>query len=108
MTGTAFIKMMREDVETHKDKGVLLSVVQCMEHVVNLHPGCNIDGQKTAEACYKKIYEYAKNHKNGNYAVVIPEKSMEIVAEYLGLPLIAEPTPTAGLVSLDDFFTEDD
>ena len=31
MNGKAFIRMMREDIETHKDKNVLSGVVDVME-----------------------------------------------------------------------------
>ena len=104
MNGAAFIKMMREDVETHKDKNVLLSVVACMEQVVGLHPNCDIDSAKTADECYKKIYDYAQKHFNGSCAVVTPDKSIEIVTEYLGLKDAPAAPKGAARVKLEDFF----
>lgn len=106
MTGTAFIRMMREDIETHQNKAVLSNVVDVMSHVVDLHPGCEIDGQKNAEDCYKAIYEYATKHTQdcGKCAVVTPDKSIEIVTEYLGLGTPSESAPkTNGHISLTDF-----
>lgn len=104
MTGQAFIRLMREDIETHKDKEVLKNVVDCMEHVAGLHPNCEIDSTKTADECYKKIYEYAKGHKSGECAVVTPDKSIEIVTEYLGLKDAPAAPKVAARVALEDFF----
>ena len=104
MTGQAFIEMMKQDIATSENKDLLSEVVAAMGHVVSLHPNCEIDSAKTADGCYKQIYDYASKNKKGNVCVVGHEKTIEIVAEYLGLtPVACEPKKQVGRVSLEDF-----
>lgn len=104
MNGQAFIEMMKQDIATSESKDVLSEVVAAMEHVVGLHPNCEIDSTKTADGCYKQIYDYASKNKKGNVCVVGHEKTIEIVTEYLGLtPVADEPKKPIGRISLEDF-----
>ena len=105
MNGTAFIRMMRDDIETHKDKERLSQVVDLMEYVVSLHPNCEIAPNKSVEECYKKLFDYASRNRNGENSVcLVPSKSIEIATEYLGLtsstPAVVPGTPH---VVLEDF-----
>ena len=115
MNGKAFIRMMREDIETHKDKNVLSGVVDVMEYVVNMNPDCEIDASKNAEDCYKAIFEAAKKNASadGEYCCSTPSMSIEAVGEYLGIK-VAEGGETAsaavksspvggGAIALEDF-----
>lgn len=40
MIGTEFVKMCREDIETHKDREVLTMLLQAVETLINENPGC--------------------------------------------------------------------
>ncbi|MBQ8323213.1 MAG: hypothetical protein IJX91_04530 [Clostridia bacterium] len=116
MNGKAFIRMMREDIETHKNKAVLSSVVDVMEYVINQHPDCEIDPHKNAEDCYTAIFEEVRVNtaqKEGTtYCCSTPSMSIEAVSKYLGLMKRTDkeqpkavPTATAGggEIALEDF-----
>lgn len=92
MNGKAFIRMMREDIETHKDKNVLSGVVDVMEYVVNMHPDCEIDAGKNVEGCYKAIFEEAKKNASadGKYCCSTPSMSIETVGKYLGIKVTGD------------------
>ena len=47
MIGTEFVKMCREDIETHKDREVLTMLLQAVETLINENPGCEVDPNKT-------------------------------------------------------------
>ena len=105
MNGLAFIRMMRDDIETHKDKERLSQVVDLMEYVVSLHPNCEIAPNKSAEECYKKLFDYASQNRGGENSVcLVPRKSIEIATEYLGLTVTTPATAVkATHVSLEEF-----
>lgn len=89
MNGKAFIRMMREDLETSKDKVILSNVVDAMEYIVNENPHCEIDSHKNAEDCYKALFEKAKSStgkSEGNTLCSIGgENAYNTIKEYLGL-----------------------
>lgn len=117
MNGTAFIRMMREDIETHKDKTALSSVGDVMEYVVKQNQGCDIDPSKNVEDCYKAIFEAAKKNAcelAGNRGCCsTPDMSIAAVSEYLGITIkeiISAPVSavssgggTGGTIALEDF-----
>ncbi len=115
MNGKAFIRMMREDIETHKDKNVLSGVVDVMEYVVNMHPDCEIDASKNVEDCYKAIFEAAKKNASadGKYCCSTPSMSIEAVGKYLGIKVtgdgetanaVVKSSPVGGgAIALEDF-----
>lgn len=89
MNGKAFIRMMREDIETHKNKAVLSSVVDAMEYVVNGNLDCEIDSSKNAEDCYKTLFEAAKKttgQGSGNtWCCISGMDAFKVIKSYLGL-----------------------
>ena len=105
MKAKEFIKTMREDLVTHANKEVLSEVVNVMEEVLEGYAG-DIDPQKTAEECYKKMFEVAKRKaKGGSYGMGDAEVR-KIVSEYLGITL-GEKAPVPQItdtVNLEDFF----
>lgn len=115
MNGKAFIRMMREDIETHKDKNVLSGVVDVMEYVVNMNPDCEIDASKNAEDCYKAIFEVAKKNASadGKYCCSTHDMTIETVGKYLGIKVIGDgetareavkSSPVGGgAIALEDF-----
>ncbi len=116
MNGNAFIRMMREDIETHKNKKILSSVVDVMEYVVAQHPDCDIPSNKNAEDCYQAIFEGAKRNtgttEGNTWCVSTPEQSILAVSEYLGLTTgkayvpqqqATAPAVGGGTISLEDF-----
>lgn len=111
MNGPAFIRMMREDVETHKDKTTLSAVVDVMEYVVEQNPDCDIEPSKNVEDCYKAIFEEAKKNaceiggQRGYCAT--PDMSIAAVSAYLGVGINVTPSIKAasggGAIALEDF-----
>lgn len=110
MEGKAFIKMMRQDIETHKQKEVLSTVVDAMEYIVNENPGCDIDSKKTAEECYQKLFDAARastGEQNGSkWCCATPAIAYKAIRDYLGLssssPVVSEVT-TSDSINLEDF-----
>jgi hypothetical protein len=86
MVGTEFIKMMKQDIETHKDKAILSNVVDIMEEIVKQNPlvYINSDG-KTPENCYMLMREHAKKNAVDNSFCFTPKMSIEFIGNYLGL-----------------------
>lgn len=110
MKATEFIEMQKQDIETHKDKMILGEVVVAMAEVLKSTPEAEIDHTKTAEDCYKQMYEYAKKNKNNNAYVFTPTGTLQFIRKYLGLPETYEPQASAPMKtekkrrSLEDFF----
>lgn len=52
MIGTEFVKMCREDIETHKDREVLAMLLQAVETLINENPGCEVDPNKTIDGLW--------------------------------------------------------
>lgn len=110
MNGNAFIRMMREDIETRKNKVVFEEVVSVMEYVVAQHPGCEIDHKKNVDDCFKNIEEAARKSEKDGIGVVGHSQAIAIVSEYLGFTDGAaggEGIPAAkpaSRVNLEDFF----
>lgn len=105
MDGKAFISMMRQDLVTNPDNERLLDIVELMDYVVIMHPGCEIDHTKNAEDAFQTIFRAAqsaeKTDSAGNrYGIVGHEASIRIMIEYLGL---TDVTPKVELVRLEDF-----
>lgn len=44
-----------------------------------------LDEKKSVQGACEQIYSYACKHKTGNFALVPPEKALEIVGEYYGI-----------------------
>lgn len=86
MRAVDFIEMQKQDIETHKEKIILGEVVAAITEVVKSAPNAEIDHTKTAEDCYKQMYEYAKKHKSNNAYVFTTTGTLEFVRKYLGLP----------------------
>lgn len=110
MKGTEFIKMMREDIATVTlNKHDLEQVVECMEAVVSMHPGCDIDcggseKPKTPQGCYSFLKDYARIHKDADSYFMGPTESLKLVADYLGLKADdSQPAKVQRIVSLEDF-----
>lgn len=115
MTGKEFIEMQKQDLQTHQNKETLLSVVAAMEEVLIGNENAEIEATKTAEECFNKMRDYAKEHqKNGMYSFS-PEAAKKFIAEYLGVSVseqaqavaeaMDEPKPTSRKRrSLEDFF----
>lgn len=105
MIATEFLKMMREDNETHADADQMREVIEVMAAVLSPIPSAEIDGSKTAEACYSFMRDYAKKHQKGSSYVMGTQNAMEVVSEYLGVTLSAaepiKPTPLT-MVNFDD------
>lgn len=104
MTGKEFIEMQKQDIETKKpaDKRILSEVIAAMEEILLHHPDAEIDPKKTAEECYKQMYDYGKKHKTDGYYVFTPMGTMKFICEYLGvgeipvgLGVAAQATDTA-------------
>ena len=110
MKATDFIEMQKQDIETHKEKIILGEVVAAMAEVLKSAPDAEIDHTKTAEDCYKQMYEHAKKHKSNNAYVFTPTGTLEFIRKYLGLPETYEPQASAPVKtekkrrSLEDFF----
>ena len=85
MKAKDFIEMQRQDIETHKDKLILSEVVKAMEEVVKNNPDFDIDAKKTAEECYKQMYEFAKKNQSNNAYVFTPSGTLDFIREYLGV-----------------------
>ena len=88
MKAVEFIEMQKQDVETHKDKVILSEVVAAMAEVLKNAPDVEIDHTKTAEDCYKQMYEYAKKHKSNNAYVFTTTGTLEFIRKYLGVPKV--------------------
>ena len=112
MNGKDFIEMQKQDLETHKDKAMLLGVVTAMEEVLRGNENAEIDDKKTAEECFEKMREYAReNASNGMYCFT-QEAGEKFIAEYLGISVekhsgqVTEEPKSAERKrrSLEDFF----
>lgn len=110
MRAVDFIEMQKQDIETHKDKVILSEVVAAMAEVLKSTPNVEIDHTKTAEDCYKQMYEYAKKNKSNNAYVFTPTGTLLFIRKYLGLPETYE-TQTSATVktekkrrNLEEFF----
>lgn len=110
MKAVDFIEMQKQDIETHKDKTILSEVVAAMAEAIKTAPDAEIDHTKTAEDCYKQMYEYAKKNKSNNAYVFTPMGTLQFIRNYLGLPEISEPQTSAPVKnekkrrSLEEFF----
>lgn len=110
MKAVDFIEMQKQDIETHKDKVILSEVVAAMAEVLKSTPGAEIDHTKTAEDCYKQMYEHAKKNKSNNAYVFTPTGTLQFIRKYLGLPETYEPQTSTPVKtekkrrSLEDFF----
>lgn len=106
MKQAEFIKMMYQDIETHKNKAQLSIIVQAMNAALDMHPSIDINPEgKTPENCYKKMYEYAKNNSHDKVYCFNPDKSLEFISKYLGVGtvnLTAAAKPVAK-INLEDF-----
>lgn len=103
MKAKDFIEMQRQDIETHKDKLILSEVVKAMEEILRNNPERDVDAKKTAEECYKQMYEHAKKNQANNAYVFTTEGTLEFIRGYLGV------TDAVGGAekkrrSLEDFF----
>jgi hypothetical protein len=110
MKAVDFIEMQKQDIETHKDKVILSEMVAAMAEVLKSTPDVEIDHTKTAEECYKQMYEYAKKNKSNNAYVFTPTGTFQFIRTYLGLPETYEPQASEPVKtekkrrSLEDFF----
>jgi len=107
MKGKDFIEMMHQDIATLKPEEMdkMVAVVYCMEEVVENNPNCEIEEgkePKTAQKCYKMLEDYARKN---NLNCIATKKSLELVAEYLGLKASKEEpkAKTTAKVNLEDF-----
>lgn len=91
MKAVEFIEMQKQDIETHKDKVILSEVVAAMAEVLKNTPDAEIDHTKTAEDCYKQMYEHANKNKKSNAYVFTPTGTLEFIRKYLGLPKVQGP-----------------
>ena len=85
MIGTEFVKMCREDIETHKDKEVLAMLLQAVETLINENPGCEVDSGKTIDGLWKEMYEFAKENAHSNIYMFDPEYAKKFISEHLGM-----------------------
>lgn len=110
MKAVEFIEMQKQDIETHKDKVILSEVVAAMAEVLKSTPDAEIDHTKTAEDCYKQMYEYANKNMSDNAYVFTPTGTLQFIRKYLGLPETYEPQASSPVKaekkrrSLEDFF----
>lgn len=110
MKAVDFIEMQKQDVETHKDKVILSEVVAAMAEVLKSTPDTEIDHTKTAEDCYKQMYEYAKKNKSNNAYVFTSTGTLQFIRKYLGLSETYEPQVSVPVKtekkrrSLEEFF----
>ncbi|MBQ9729139.1 MAG: hypothetical protein IJV85_06070 [Clostridia bacterium] len=110
MKAVEFIEMQKQDIETHNDKVILSEVVAAMAEMLESTPDAEIDHTKTAEDCYKQMYEHAKKNKSNNAYVFTPTGTLQFIRKYLGLPETYEPQASAPVKtekkrrSLEDFF----
>lgn len=110
MKAVDFIEMQKQDIETHKDKVILSEVVAAMAEVLKSTPDAEIEQTKTAEDCYKQMYEYAKKNKSNNAYVFTPTGTLQFIRKYLGLPETYETQASTPVKtekkrrSLEDFF----
>ena len=109
MKAVEFIEMQKQDIETHKDKVILSEVVAAMAEVLKSTPDAEIDHTKTAEDCYKQMYEHAKKNKSNNAYVFTPTGTFYFICDYLGIHSI-ESSPADAVTTtpkrrrLEDFF----
>jgi hypothetical protein len=110
MRAVDFLENQKQDIETHQYKIILSEVISVMSEVLKNTPDVEMEPTKTAEDCYKQMYEYAKKNKSDNAYVFTPTGTFRFVREYLGLP---EPCESQDVVStvtdkkrrnLEDFF----
>ncbi len=107
MTSKEFIEMQRQDVETHENKGMLLEVVAAMEEVLRGDESAGIGAEKTAEECYNKMREYARDNAKGGAYCFTPTAAKKFIAEYLGVAAADEPKAEQRAKkrhSLEEFF----
>ena len=110
MKAVDFIEMQKQDIETHKDKVILSEVVAAMAEVLKNTPDTEIDHSKTAEDCYKQMYEYAKKNKSNNAYVFTQTGTLQFIRKYLGLSETYEPQVSVPVKtekkrrSLEEFF----
>ena len=110
MKAVEFIKMQKQDIETHKDKIILSEVVAVMSEVLKSIPEAEIEEKKTAEDCYKQMYEYARKNQSNNAYVFTHTGMLQFISKYLGLPETYEQQERATVNiekkrrSLEDFF----
>lgn len=86
MRANDFLEMQRQDIETHKDKVILSEVVAAMAEVLKYEPNVEIDHKKTAEECYKQMYEFARKNATASAYVFTTSGTFEFIRKYLGLP----------------------
>ncbi len=117
MNGTAFIRMMREDLETDKNRKEHEPIVEVMEYVIGRHPGSEVDPSKNAEDCFKEIEkearEIAEKKRKETAAAARPvsvvignDAAIAIVSKYLGITEESGETgrqTPKGTISLEDF-----
>ncbi len=110
MKATEFIEMQKQDIETHKDKIILGEVVMAMAEVLKSTPDTEIDHTKTAEDCYKQMYEYAKKNVKNSAYVFTPTGTFQFIRNYLGLPETSVTAVSTSVLpgkkrhNLEDFF----
>ena len=111
MKASEFVKMMQEDIQSASDKEILSEVLDVIKAVLAPLPDREIDGSKTVKGGLDFMYDYAKKHRTGNSYYMGPNKSMEVVGQYLGVyedadkVTSAQPVePVKKKVNLEDFF----
>lgn len=110
MKAVEFIEMQKQDIETHKDKVILSAVVAVMAEILKSIPDAEIEHAKTAEDCYKQMYEYAKKNNRNNAYVFTPTDAELFIRKYLGLPETSQSQVSAPVKtekkrrSLEEFF----
>jgi hypothetical protein len=106
MKGQEFIRMMRQDIETHEDKEMLSQVVDAMEAVVQSKPFAEYPATgKTAEDCFKKMEDNARKNQSNQKYCFTPSATLDFIAKYLLGETASVAAPAAGsggIIDLDD------
>jgi hypothetical protein len=112
MKATEFIKMMKQDIETHSNKAIFSQVVEVMEYVLSDKPNADIPHDRTPEGCYSTMKDHANKNKSGGFFGFGYKDSVNFVAEYLGVKQAGDNHQVVSEiqksmvpdVNLDDFF----
>lgn len=101
MNKVEFIKMMRQDIETHKDKELLENVVVAMEEILSVVGDVDIDTKETPETLFEKIKAEAKKLNGQGMLFSVNENNIAIVLGWIGVDYKQKQAVKASKLDMD-------
>ena len=88
MKKNEFLKMMKQDIATEKEKSTYEDIVALFDAVIPSEYDINAAG-KTPQDFYNKMYEYARKEQKNGYYCFSPDAAKALAVEYLGIDISA-------------------